>query len=69
MQPIIDVTAIFSFWNLSELLACGGATTIRQWYGEDIVVTSMTVAWSHPLGLRKLIYYHRLGANTSIILR
>ena len=62
----------FSYLNLSELLACGcvgGAATTRRWYGEDIVVTSMAVAWSRSLGLRKLIYYHRPGANTSIFVR
>ena len=47
----------------------GGAATTQRWYGEDKVVTPMAVAWSRSLGLRKLIYYHFPGANTSKILR
>eukprot|EP01048_Picozoa_sp_COSAG05_P001692 COSAG05_NODE_58_length_23277_cov_16.934162_4_plen_173_part_00 len=49
--------------------ATASGALAQRWYDEDIVVTPMAVAWSRSLGLRKLIYYHCPGANTSIILR
>ena len=56
-------------YDLDVPVIVGGAATTRRQYGEDIVVTPMAVAWSRSLGLRNFIYYHRPGANTSIILR